>query len=79
MSTEEIEAEIRRVLEGLGFKILEKDFEIVASKGKEKVRIKMRFLGKSSLNLPQTEVIFECAESIHAEIIKELRLSRMGG
>lgn len=79
MSTEEIKAEIRRVLGRLGFEIFEKDFEIVASRDKEKVRVEMRFVGKSNLNLPQTEVIFECAENVHAEIIKELRLSRMGG
>jgi uncharacterized repeat protein (TIGR04140 family) len=79
MSTEEIKAEIRRVLERLGFEIFEKDFEIVASRDKEKVRIEMRFMGKSNLNIPQTEVIFECAENVHAEIIEELRFSRMGG
>jgi uncharacterized repeat protein (TIGR04140 family) len=79
MSAEEIKAEIRRVLGRLGFEIFEKDFEIVASRDGEKVRVEMKFVGKSNLNLPQTEVIFECAENVHAEIIKELRLSRMGG
>lgn len=79
MSTEEIKAEIKRVLGRLGFEIFEKDFEIVASRDKEKVRIEMRFMGKSNLNIPQTEVVFECAENVHAEIVKDLRLSRMGG
>ena len=36
MSTEEIKAEIKRVLGRLGFEIFEKDFEIVASRDKEK-------------------------------------------
>nr|WP_230972284.1 TIGR04140 family protein [Archaeoglobus neptunius] len=79
MNAEEIRAEIRRVLDRLGFEIFEKDFEIVASRDEEKVRVEMRYMGKSNLNLPQTEVIFECAEDVHAEIIKELRTSRMGG
>jgi len=69
MSTEEIKAEIKGVLGRLGFEIFEKDFEIVASRDKEKVRVEMRFVGKSNLNIPQTEVIFECAENVHAEII----------
>ncbi|WP_158296878.1 TIGR04140 family protein [Archaeoglobus fulgidus] len=79
MSAEEAKFELRRVLERLGFQVKEMDSEILAEKGSKAVRISLKELGRSELNIPQTEVVFECEEEIYRSILERLRLSRMGG
>lgn len=79
MELEEAKAEILRVLKMLGFRISERDSEILAWRMSKEVKIRLRFLGRSALNIPQTEVTFEGEAEIHDEILDRLRLLRMGG
>ncbi len=79
MTSAEAKVELKRVLERLGFRVRESGSEILAEKGRQKVKISLRDLGKSNLNIPQTEVVFECEEEVYRSIIERLRLSRMGG
>ena len=79
MSAEEAKFELRRVLERLGFQVKEMDSEILAEKGSKAVRISLKELGRSKLNIPQTEVVFECEEEIYRSILERPRLYRMGG
>jgi len=79
MKVEEAKTGIVRVLKMLGFRVSEMDSEILAIRMGREVRIRLRFLGRSALNIPQTEVTFEGEAEIHDEVVSSLRLLRMGG